>query len=747
MPGPAVAATEPPDVEPMTHVIPDEPTLPLAARLAAIPALASLAPAELARVAAVCTVVDVPAGAIVVHEGAPNRSAYFVLGGTARLERLGEELGAIGTGDHLGELGLLTLRDRSTTVVATTRMTLARLDRDGYDSIARSSPSLALGLWERLLAGTAARLREDTEGAATLPRGRSLPRRSVLRVRTPEGPREIRLGTTVGELLPRQIAGFPVVAGLLDRKAVSLSAHVTSDAEVDALTTRDLDGQRCYRNSQALLLLEAASHVAPDARVSMSHSVGMGQRVIVEGVASGALERFAADVEAHMRLLVAADRPLREELWTVQEARAHFAAVGWDEVAKLLDLWRDAAVPLVSYGNVYALSPGPLLPSTGRVNGFQVIVDGEGLLLMYGQEAAPRSIPPDVAAAPAGRRHDANPLTGEALAVSRQTAVMTAEHDRWLRTLGITSVGAFNAACVAGQVTQLIHVSEGFQEKSIGRIADAILAQRDRARVICIAGPSSAGKTTFIRRLEIQLQVNGINPVPLSLDDYYVDRERTPRDESGEYDFEALEALQLPLLHDHVARLLGGESVVTARYDFLSGKSHPEGGRRIALGPDDLLMLEGIHGLNPRLLAPEMAGQVFRVFVCPLAALPFDRLARVHASDVRLVRRIVRDRHARGHDAADTITRWPSVRAGERRNIFAFQQHADAVFDSSLIYELAVLKVYAESYLLEVPRSHRAHATAFRLLTLLNRFVTILPEHVPRLSILREFVGQSGFSY
>jgi len=731
----------------MTHLSPDEPSPPLAARLAAIPALSSLPPADLARVAAACTVVDIPTGAVVAHEGAPNRSAYFVLAGTARLERLGEEVGAVGPGDHLGELGLLTLRDRSTTAVATSRMTLARLDRDGYDLIARATPSLALALWERLLAGTTARLREATESAATLLRGRTLPRRSVLRVRTPEGPREVRLGTTIGELLPRQVSGHTVVAGLLDRKAVSLSAHVTSDAEVDLLTTRDLDGQRCYRNSQALLLLEAASQVAPDARVRMSHSVGMGQRVLVEGVANGALERFAFDVEAQMRALVAADRPLREELWTVEEARAHYAAVGWDDAAQLLDLWRDAAVPLASYGNVYALSPGPLLPSTGCVGGFQVVVDGEGLLLMYGQEAVPRSIPPRAAAAPSGHRQDANPLTGEALAVSRQTAVMTAEHDRWLRALGITSVGAFNAACVAGQVTPLIHVSEGFQEKSIGQIADEIVAHRDHARVVCIAGPSSAGKTTFIRRLEIQLQVNGINPVPVSLDDYYVDRERTPRDASGEYDFEALEALQLPLLHDHVARLLRGESVVTARYDFLTGKSHPDGGHPIQLGPDDLLMLEGIHGLNPHMLAPEMAGQVFRVFVCPLAALPFDRLTRVHASDVRLVRRIVRDRHARGHDAADTITRWPSVRSGERRNIFAYQHHANAVFDSSLIYELAVLKVYAESYLLEVPRSHRAHATAFRLLTLLNRFVTILPEHVPRLSILREFIGKSGFKY
>ncbi|MBN2192318.1 MAG: cyclic nucleotide-binding domain-containing protein [Polyangiaceae bacterium] len=723
------------------------PPAELSTRLGRIPALASLSGEDLARIAARCAIIEVPTGATIAHEGAPDRSAFLILAGTARLERQGEEIGTLGEGDHLGELSLLALRDRSSTVVAQSPMTLARLDREGYDAIASATPVLALSLWERLLAGTTARLVEEVESSALLLRGRSLPRRSVLRVRTPDGPREVRLGTTVGELLPREVAGRDVVAGLVDHKAVSLSAHVTSDSDLGVLTTSDLDGQRYYRNSQALLLLEAASRVAPEARVRMSHSIGMGQRVTVEGLGDGDLEEFAANVEAAMHSLVTNDRPLLEEWWTVDETRAHFAAAGWDAAVALLEVWREPAVPLVSYGNLYALNPGPLLPSTGRIDGFQVVADGAGLLLMYGQDAAPRSIPPPAATPGVARPADRNPLTREALATSHLTAVMTAEHDRWLRALGITSVGAFNAACIAGQVTQLIHVSEGFQEKSIGHIADAILENRARARVVCIAGPSSAGKTTFIKRLEVQLQINGINPVPVSLDDYYVDRDQTPRDAAGEYDFEALDALQLPLLHDHVARLLAGEEVVTAHYDFLSGTSHPAGGRRIQLRPTDLLMLEGIHGLNPRMLAPEMTGAVFRVFVCPLAALPFDRLARVHASDVRLIRRIVRDRHTRGHDATESILRWPSVRAGERRNIFAYQHHADAVFDSSLIYELAVLKVYAEGYLLEVPRSHRAQATAFRLLQLLDRFVTILPEHVPRLSILREFIGKSGFKY
>jgi uridine kinase len=300
---------------------------------------------------------------------------------------------------------------------------------------------------------------------------------------------------------------------------------------------------------------------------------------------------------------------------------------------------------------------------------------------------------------------------------------------------------------VRGSVPDLIRVSEGFQEKRLSAIADTIRDLGARASVVTIAGPSSSGKTTFIKRLRTQLQVNGIAPVELSLDDYYVDRDRTPRDAAGELDFEAFDALHVDLLREHLARLCAGERVRAARYDFKAGKSHEGGGKELQVGPGQVLMLEGIHGLNPRLHELVPGGRVFGVFVCPLAQLPFDRVLRVHASDVRLLRRIVRDRHTRNLEAAANIARWPSVRAGERKHIFPYQHLAHAVFDSSLIYELSVLKVYAQRYLLEVPPEHPSTTTAFRLLTLLDRFVTIYPDHVPPTSILREFIGGSGFEY
>jgi uridine kinase len=234
----------------------------------------------------------------------------------------------------------------------------------------------------------------------------------------------------------------------------------------------------------------------------------------------------------------------------------------------------------------------------------------------------------------------------------------------------------------------------------------------------------------------------------LSLDDYYVGRERTVRDAAGDYDFEALEAIDLALLQDHVRRLLAGERVHTARYDFRSGRSAPEGGPALELRRGDVLLLEGIHGLNPRLLGGVVSRDaLYRVFIHPATTLPFDRLSRVSATDLRLLRRIVRDRHSRGYRAADNILRWPSVQRGERTHIFPFQHEADAVFDSSLVYEPAVLKVYAERYLLEVPPDHPAYATAYRLRLLVDRFVSIYPDHVPPTSILREFIGGTGFGY
>jgi uridine kinase len=263
-----------------------------------------------------------------------------------------------------------------------------------------------------------------------------------------------------------------------------------------------------------------------------------------------------------------------------------------------------------------------------------------------------------------------------------------------------------------------------------------------------IAGPSSSGKTTFIKRLSVQLEVNGVHPKSISLDDYYVDRTRTPKDENGEWDFEALEALDLPLFQSHLARLAKGELVKTPRFDFKLGKSIPEGGPELVLGPNDVLLIEGIHGLNPALYGDAVKrDSMLLIFIHPQSLLPLDRLTTTAAADLRLVRRIVRDRHQRNYKASENIARWASVRRGEMKHIFPWYPQADIVFDTGLVYELGVLKVYAERYLLEVAHDDPAYGTAYRLRRLVDAFVAIYPDQVPPTSICREFIGGSGFEY
>jgi uridine kinase len=524
------------------------------------------------------------------------------------------------------------------------------------------------------------------------------------------------------------VDGALVVAGLLGQKPVSLATPIFTDTAVAPLTVRHWEGRQIYAHSVALLLLEAADRVAPGRAVRMGPSRGTRQVVDVPGDAAERARLAGASSMA------TPDTAFRVEYWATDEALRWFADRGWDDAARLLRIRRQATVRLVSCGELYALSMGPLLPTAAAIRGFTLRPGDVGLDLELGR-LDPRNGNGNGhrAAAPRPRRRDGD---------------MAREHEAWLEAMGVTSVGAFNELCISGQVSQLIRVAEGFHEKRIGRIADAIAAARDRIRVISIAGPSSSGKTTFIKRLTVQLQIDGVNPVGISLDNYYVDRERTPLGPDGRWDFEALEALDLGLLQAHVGRLLAGEAVRTARYDFLTGRSHPDGGPTIQLRAGDALMLEGIHGLDPRLLgASSRAGEHFRVFVHPATTLPFDRLTRVSATDLRLLRRIVRDRHQRGYGAAENIERWPSVQAGERDHIFPYQDEADAVFDTALIYEPAVLKVFAERYLLEVPQSHPAYPTAHRLRYLVDRFVSIYPDHVPPTSILREFIGGSGFEY
>ncbi len=691
-------------------------------------ALGALGPELRTAVATRLVRVEVPDGAAVVREGDRDRTMFVILDGVAEAVRGGVVVARMPPGQHFGELGLIVGEARAATVRAATPLVLGALTREAYDDLAEREPRAALGLLELVISGLGLRLTEVTDSVGALLTERSLPRRTQIRVNVDGHDRQVPTGVTVGSLLAGHDGGT-VVAALIDRRPVSLGARVTSPCTVEPLTTARGDGERILRRGLGLLLLEAARRVDPQVALRLGHSLGVGQRVQVAGRVRDELPALAAALEREMVALVAADVPVREELWHVDEARERFEEVEWREAVALLESWLEPMVPVATFGEVQALALEPPGPSAGALGGARVLAHGDELVLLY---------PPSVVARPPADGPD------EALRAAGHVAALTGDQERFLDKLGITSVGAFNRACVTGNVGELIRVSEGYHEKRLSMIADAI-AGRPATRIVVIAGPSSSGKTTFIKRLRVQLQVDGLRPHEVSLDDYYCDREATPRDEHGEYDFEAFEALRVELLAEHLTRLVAGDEVTTARYDFVTGRSDPTGGRTLRLGGGDLILLEGIHGLNPRLGALLPPGAAFTVFVCPLAQLPFDRLSRVHASDVRLLRRIVRDRHGRNLDATANLGRWPSVRRGERRHIFPYQHRAEAVFDTSLIYELSVLKVYAQRYLLEVPHGHPAYTAAFRLLRLLDRFVPIHPDHVPPTSILREFIGGGGF--
>jgi len=669
-----------------------------------------------------------PAEALLLTEGSQGDAMYFILQGQAQICRAGLHLGLVAAGFHVGELGLITHRPRNASVKALTPVLAARLSAQAFERLKCEHPALALKLTESLIALLGLQLTDMTDSFGRLVHERSLPRRLQIQVTLQEPQTQARIqevptGTQAISLLSETLAGQRVVAALVNHKCVALNTSLMSDTHLAPLSIGHWEGERIYRHSASLLLLEAAHRLDPELKLKMALSVGHTQWVLVENRAEAALPELALALQHQLSELIQAQQAFRHEWWAIEEALAFFADNRRLEAEMMLQTLRSSQVSLASCGEFYAISSGPLVPHTGYLQALRVEVTAGGLTL----HTDPQGV----------EQPDLEPY-------ARAMAV----HHAWLKSLQAHSVGHFNQACVSGRVNQLIQVSEGFHEKRLGQIADQIAAQRQQLRIICIAGPSSSGKTTFIKRLSVQLQVNGLQPLNISLDNYYIDREQTPRDPNGELNYECLEALKITQLNADLNALLAGETVATARYDFASGRSEARGGPVLTLGPDNLLLLEGIHGLNPALLGLEVPDeQVFRIFIQPMASLALDEHSRINPSDLRLLRRIVRDRHCRATQTAETIMRWPSVRAGEQAHIFPFVSQADVIFDSSLIYELSVLKVYAERYLLEVPHHHPAYATAYRLQKLIGLLIALYPEHVPPTSILREFIGNSGFDY
>ncbi len=518
----------------------------------------------------------------------------------------------------------------------------------------------------------------------------------------------------------------PTVAALIDNELRELTYRVEKDIEVTPITMAESDGFRIYRRSLTFLLVTAVHELFPEATVYVDHSLTFGGYFCqVRG-----REPFTADelarIEGRMREIVAADEPIRKERVPLNEAIALFEARGDHDKVRLLRHRRKDFLTLYQLRGLRDYFHGYMVPSTGYLSVFGLQDYPPGFILRFPRSDPPMYLHPFV---------DYPRLVG-----------VFREYGEWLELMGVPDVGALNEAIAGERVREVVLVSEALHEQRVARIAADIAARWEntrgaKVRLVLIAGPSSSGKTTFSKRLSIQLLANGLRPFALELDNYFVDRDKTPRDEQGQYDFESLGALEVALFNDHLLRLLDGQEVTLPHYNFQTGRR--EAGERVQLRPDHIILVEGIHGLNPALVPNIPPERTYRVYVSALTQLNIDKHNRVPTTDTRLLRRIVRDAAQRGYSAQQTIERWESVRRGEKRWIFPFQEHADGMFNSALVYELAVLKPLAEPLLLQVRPGSRAYVEAKRLLAFLDWFEPLTPDLVPDNSILREFVGGS----
>ncbi len=516
-----------------------------------------------------------------------------------------------------------------------------------------------------------------------------------------------------------------VLAALVNRRKVMLDFPLRGKVDLELVRFGDREGESVYKRSVAMVFHEACLDLYPEVELVVGQSLGNCYHYQIRGEHPD-LEVMAATLEARMTEIRDEARPFVRRTVTLEELESFFRSEGREDKLELLATRRSSTVHTVSCGAFVDIAHGPYAPHTGLLPTFGVLAYGDGLVLRFPRRRDRMTLP----------RFMPRKLLFETYLETRH----------WQELLGVQRIGRLNRICLDGNARHAVRVAEGLHEKKISRIADSIAARMPDVRLVTIAGPSSSGKTTFSKRLGIQLLVNGIRPVALSLDNYYVDRTDTPMDEDGKPDFESIEAIDLPFFQDQLVRLLDGEEVRTPRFDFVAGARVPEREwKPMQLKEGQILVIEGIHGLNPRLTSSVPDDRIFRIYVSALSQLAIDDHNRFFTSDARLIRRIVRDQLFRGFTAERTLDMWERVRRGEGKWIFPFQEQADVMFDSSLVYEPAVLKVYAERFLLQVPRSSPTYTEAYRLLKVLSMFVAVFPDEVPHTSLLREFIGGSTF--
>lgn len=518
------------------------------------------------------------------------------------------------------------------------------------------------------------------------------------------------------------------VSAKVNNKVESLDFRVYYNKDIEFLDITSSSGMRTYVRSLFFVLVKAVEELYPQGNISLEHPISKGYFCKLHIDRTIGLDDVQR-IKQKMQEIIAADIPYtRTECHTEKVVRL-FEERGMPDKARLLDTYGQLYSYYYQLGDTVDCYYSSLVPSTGYIHLFDIVKYYDGLLLRIPNRE--------------------NPTKLEEVVKQEKMLEVFQEYHRWNQILGISTVGDLNVACNHGHATDLINVSEALQEKKIAQIADEITHRNQdgkRVKLVLISGPSSSGKTTFSKRLSIQLMTNGLKPYPISLDDYFVNRNDTPLDENGKHDFESLYAVDLPFFEEQLTTLLNGGEVELPRYNFTTGKREMSG-KKLRIDEHMILIIEGIHALNPALTSHIPNENKYKVYVSALTTILLDNHNYIPTTDNRLLRRIIRDYKYRNYSAEETIARWPSVRAGEEKWIFPYQENADAMFNSALLFELAVLKDYVEPVLRKVPNRCPEYSEAHRLLRFLNYFVSVQDKELPPTSLLREFLGGSSFQY
>ena len=540
---------------------------------------------------------------------------------------------------------------------------------------------------------------------------------------------EVQMGTTLLELTGclELKHNYPILAAYVNNRIKELNYRVYTPISVRFIDISHPEGHRVYQRTVTFLLQRAMAALFPDNPFHIRHSVGSG--IYCEAVGKSCFsESECISLEQAVKEVAAQNLPIQRKKEQTVDIVAKLEAAGYPDKATLL-----RSRPKL-YNNIYYMGQsvgyffGALAPTSGYVDNFAIIPYNEGFLVAL----------PD----------RTNPLRLGRVPMADKMAGLFHQFHEWMDVVGVPTVGELNSRILQGDTSELIKIAEAVHSRQFSKIADKIYeANRERgAKVVLISGPSSSGKTTSAKRIGIQLRVLGLHPVLISLDDYFVNREDTPRDENGDYDYEALEALDLARLNDDLKQLIDGKSVEIPRYDFITGTRqwHEQ---PLKLDDRSVLIMEGIHALNPKLTPALEERLKFKIYLSCFTSVAMDNITRIHTTDNRLLRRITRDYRTRGNNAYDTIARWQSVRRGEEKHIFPYQENADIMVNTSLFYEIGVLRPIIEPILREIPDTVPEYGEAYRLLEFLDNFTPISTEEIPLDSVLREFVGGSSFKY